>query len=304
MGEIMPELSENMRNLFDYDPKLPFDYEDKMIKEENGVVIHDINYTSPKSGKITAYLILPAKRKPVAGFIYGHFGYGTRTQYIPEAKLFASSGVACLLLDFPWVRPAPWRTQLGNFAKPEADYEAMIQAIIDIRRSVDLLTTLEKVKTKNIAYIGHSIGAQCGCVATALDSRIQAFVIVGGVPRTETPYLDNDDPDMVALRNYYKKENLDKYFTMMRTFDPVDCVGLISPRPILFQFARFERYFSEKAMNDYYNAAKEPKEIKWYDTGHELNDFQVVLDRAQWLEKQLNLKRLVSAVKRAVKFSL
>ena len=298
----MNELSDETKKLFQYDSTIPFDYEDKMVKEENGVVIHDVNYTSPKTGKITAYLILPSKRKPVAGFIYGHFGYGTRTQYIPEGKLFARSGIACLLTDFPWVRPAPWRTHFGNYTKPETDYAAYLQAIIDIRRSVDLLQTLKKVKVKKIAYIGHSIGAQCGCIATALDIRIQAFVIVGGVPHTETPYFDNDDPDMVGFRNYFKKEDLDKYFAMMRFFDPIDYVGFISPRSILFQFARFERYFGDKAMNDYYNAAKEPKEIKWYDTGHELNDIQVTLDRAQWLEKQLNLKRLVSAVKRAVKF--
>jgi hypothetical protein len=33
---------------------------------------------------------------------------------------------------------------------------------------------------------------------------------------------------------------------------------------------------------------------------YELNDFQVVLDRAQWLEQQLNLKRLVSAARKVV----
>jgi hypothetical protein len=43
---------------------------------------------------------------------------------------------------------------------------------------------------------------------------------------------------------------------MMRVFDPIDYVSSISPRPILFQFARFERYFGEKAMNEYYGAAK------------------------------------------------
>ncbi len=299
----MGELSEDIKKIFQYGSSLPFDYKDKIVKEENGIAIHDINYTSPKIGKITAYLILPAKRKPVACFIYGHFGYGTRTQYIPEGKLFAHSGIACLLLDFPWVRPEPWRTKIGNYTKPDVDYASYQQAIVDIRRSVDLLQTLKTVKAKKIAYIGHSIGAQCGCIATALDSRIQAFVIVGGVPHTETPYFDNDDPDMVGFRNYFKKEDLDKYFAMMRFFDPVNYVEFISPRPILFQFARFERYFGEKAMNEYYNAAQEPKEIKWYDTGHELNDLRVMTDRSQWLQKYLSIKGLVTALRKAARLS-
>lgn len=32
-----------------------------------------------------------------------------------------------------------------------------------------------------------------------------------------------------------------------------------------------------------------PKEVKWYATDHELNDFQALLDRAQWLAEQTGI---------------
>ncbi|MDH5684528.1 MAG: acetylxylan esterase [candidate division WOR-3 bacterium] len=299
----MHELSEEIKKLFQYDSTLPFDYADKIIKQENGIALHDINYASPKTGKVTAYLILPSNRKPVAGFIIGHWGLGTRTQYIPEAKSYAKAGIACLLLDFPWVRPAPWRQRIGNYTKPEIDYEVYIQAVVDIRRSIDLLQNLTSIQVQKIACIGHSIGAQCGCIATAIDPRIQAFVVVGGVPSTESVFMESDDPDIVGFRNMFKKEDLDKYFTTMRVFDPINYVSYISPRPILFQFARFERYFGEKAMNEYYSAAYQPKVVKWYDTGHELNDFPVMFDRAQWLQKHLRIKGLVTALRKAARLS-
>jgi hypothetical protein len=59
---------------------------------------------------------------------------------------------------------------------------------------------------------------------------------------------------------------------------------------LLFRFARFERYFNEAAMLKYARAASEPKILEWYDTGHDLNDIQALIDRASWLQKQIGIK--------------
>ena len=58
---------------------------------------------------------------------------------------------------------------------------------------------------------------------------------------------------------------------------------------ILFQFARYERFFDRAAMERYAKAAREPKDVKWYDTGHDLNDVQALLDRAAWLREKVGL---------------
>ena len=58
---------------------------------------------------------------------------------------------------------------------------------------------------------------------------------------------------------------------------------------MLFQFARFEQYFDEAAMNRYYEAAMQPKEVKWYDCGHDLNDPTALIDRAKWLRRYVGL---------------
>jgi hypothetical protein len=43
------------------------------------------------------------------------------------------------------------------------------------------------------------------------------------------------------------------------------------------------------AMDRYAAAAPAAKTVKWYDTGHELNDPQALRDRAEWLRERVGL---------------
>jgi len=44
-------------------------------------------------------------------------------------------------------------------------------------------------------------------------------------------------------------------------------------------------------MQGYYEAAGKPKEVRWYSTGHELNDPAALQVRARWIAKHLGLRR-------------
>jgi len=39
-------------------------------------------------------------------------------------------------------------------------------------------------------------------------------------------------------------------------------------------------------------AWSEPKELKWYDTGHDIDDIAALADRAQFLARSLRLKNI------------
>jgi hypothetical protein len=69
----------------------------------------------------------------------------------------------------------------------------------------------------------------------------------------------------------------------------------------LFQFARYERYFNEAAMNRYAEAASEPKSVRWYGTGHDLNDVQALLDRSDWLQGKIGMKPISLLLERKLK---
>ena len=150
--------------LFEYDQKLPLDIKSTVIHEKNGIKVHDLTYASPKSGRVTAYLVAPPGKGPFAGLLFGHWGPGNRTEFLPEAMLYAEAGDVSLMIDYPWVRPAPWRRNTRDLSQPELDRDIFAQAVIDLRRGIDLLLSRPDVDAKRIAYVGHSYGAQWGAI--------------------------------------------------------------------------------------------------------------------------------------------
>lgn len=56
-----------LRRMFDYDQNAPIDIREAGVITRNGVRIHDITYASPKDGRVTAYLVVPAVRGRFAG---------------------------------------------------------------------------------------------------------------------------------------------------------------------------------------------------------------------------------------------
>jgi len=281
-----------LRPMFDYDQKLPIDVKEVGSRENNGVRIRDINYASPKFGRVTAYLVEPALKGKYAGIVFGHWGYGNRTEFLSEAILYAKAGVVSLLIDYPWVRPAPWRRNEPG-EKPEAVRDNYASTVIDLRRGIDLLQARSDVDADRIAYVGHSTGAQWGAILAAVDMRVKAAVLIGGIPTEATIALESDDPEYVDFRLNTPKEQVDKYFKTIGVMDAINYVPHAAPTPLLFQFARYERYFNEAAMLKYARAASEPKLVKWYDTGHDLNDLQALFDRASWLRRQIGIKSVL-----------
>lgn len=144
-----------------------------------------------------------------------------------------------------------------------------------------------------MAYVGHSYGAQWGAILAAVDKRLKAVVLAGGVPTQADIFLKSDDPDFVEFRKSIPQEQLDKYFKVTGVLDGIRYVPFASPIPLLFQFASYERYFDEASMIRYAQSASEPKLVKWYNTGHELNDIQVLIDRANFLGKEIGIKPIV-----------
>lgn len=278
-----------LRRLFDYDQKTPLDLKEVGVINRNGIRIHDITYASPKSGRVTAYLVTPAERGRFAAIIFAHWGYGTKTEFLPEAILYAKAGVVSLLVDDLNVRPAPWRRNAPG-TEPEAVRENYIQSVVDLRRGIDLLRSRSDVDPNRIAFVGHSSGAHWGGILAAVEKRLKTVVLMAGVPDEAAILLESNDPDYVGFRESTPKEQLDKYFKVLTPFDATNYVRHAAPTPLLFQFARFEQYFNESAMNRYARAASEPKRVIWYDTGHGLNDLQPLIDRANWLRVHVGMR--------------
>jgi cephalosporin-C deacetylase-like acetyl esterase len=138
-------------HLFDYDVKQPLAIQDKLTQETREFTIHDLTYASPKGGRVPAYLVVPKGNGPFAAVLFGHYGLGARSEFIPEAKFYAKAGAVSLLPDYPWDRPEPWRKTVDHFDKPELDRETYIQAVVELRRGIDLLLARNDVDPKRLA---------------------------------------------------------------------------------------------------------------------------------------------------------
>ena len=291
---------DELRRMFDYDQKAPLDIREAGVINRDGIRIYDINYASPKSGRVTAYLVVPTERGRLAGVVFGHWGYGTRTEFLPEAMLYAKAGVVSLLVDDLGVRPAPWRRNAPG-SDPEAVKNNFIQSVVDLRRGIDLLLARSDVDPDRIAYVGHSSGAHWGAILSAIDRRLKTVVLMAGVPTETTILMESDDPDYVSFRETTPKEQLDKYFKTVSSLDAINYVPHAAPTPLLFQFARFEQYFNEASMRRYAQAASEPKLVIWYDTGHGLNDIRPLLDRAHWLQKYIGIRPVAPILRKSLR---
>ena len=279
-----------LRRMFEYERSLPLDVKETGVEDRDGASIHDISYQSPKGGRVSAYLVVPAgKRRPFAGVLFMHPRPGSRKIFLDEALSFARAGAVSLLIDAPFSRTGESKREFDPaVTKPEADRDIYIQTVIDLRRGVDLLVSRSDVDAKRIAFVGHSYGAHTGAILAGVEKRIKAYVIMAGAPSLTEFLRTSTLPAIVKTRDSLTKEQQENYFKTLADVDPINYIGYAAPSSLFFQFGKTDGYPSEDKAKLYSERASNPKLVRFYDTGHALND-EAKRDRATWLSEQIAL---------------
>jgi cephalosporin-C deacetylase-like acetyl esterase len=199
---------------------------------------------------------------------------------LDEAVTLAEADAVSILIDAPWARPEPWLRDTNYM--PENDRDIYTQNVVDMRRAIDVLIAREGVDPERIGFIGHSYGAHMGAVLAGVETRIQAYVLMAGVPS-----LSERIPRHIS--SALPADHLADYLDATGPLDAIHYVGSAAPAALLYQCARQDEVIDEATSLRFYEAGSQPKEIVWYDTGHSLDD-QARLDRAQWLAEQIGLR--------------
>jgi dienelactone hydrolase len=286
--------------LLEYNAKQPLDIQTVATYDRPACTVTDLSYASPRGGRVGAYLVVPKAPGKFAAILFGHWGNGTRAEFLPEAELYAQVGAVSLLPDYPWDRPEPSYRGINNLQHPEEDLQTYAQAVVDLRRGLDLLLARPDVDSTRIAYVGHSYGAQWGAILAAVDHRMRTAVLMGGTP-TGADLLNSDGPEIAEYRKTVSPAVWNKYIEVNSPLDAVNFIGRAAPIPMFFQFATFEQYFSRSAMERYARAASQPNTVRWYGTAHDLNELQVLLDHADWLEQQIGIGSIRPLLAKMVK---
>ena len=281
---------EDLSDMFAYDHQLPLEVKVKNVEDRGSAHVHDITYASSMGGPVPAYLVVPAgKGRNRAAVLFLHPGHGDRSTFLPEALTLTQFGVISLLIDAPYMRPAPWTKRFLDAQDPMHSRDSMIQTVVDLRRGFDLLASRTDVDDEKMAYVGHSLGATMGGILAGVEKRPNTYILMAGQPVHSRWWRTSEHPAARQVRASASTTNLDRYIDVTSSLDAIHYIGHAAPATVFFQFAHEDVFISKEEALAYFNAASEPKEIEWYDSDHGMNE-QAEKDRIVWLKKQLNLQ--------------
>jgi cephalosporin-C deacetylase-like acetyl esterase len=263
-----------MDETFSYNQEATLDIKEAGVEYKSGVSVHDFSYSGIKGGRIRAYLVSPPGVGPFAGVIFVHPGPGSRSSFLDEAIALAKANAICLLIDAPWANGPDFGKRASG--RPEDVRDWFIEIAVDLRRAVDLISSLPGVDTNRIAFVGHSFGALFGGILSGVDRRIKASVLMAGVGSFTDVALLNM-PNLAG-------DELERYRKIMEPIDPLRHIGNAAPTALFFQYGLQDLFFPEEKFLDYYSAGSKPKSIKWYDADHYSLNEVGRSDRIEWIQ--------------------
>ncbi len=193
--------------------------------------------------------------------------------------MLAQAGAVSLIVNAP-ASSAP--------GTPEGDRDAMIAAVVALRRAVDVLEARDDVDPHRIAVAGHSFGAMMGAVAASIDPRFKAAVFEAGLLGMSIHIGTSPHPWAQGVRKQLG-EGLTHYLEVTSVVDAAHYIGYAPAIPKLFQSAWYDPGVSHEDSIKFYEAATGPKALKWYDTAHDIDDIGAIADRMRFLAKALDL---------------
>jgi hypothetical protein len=231
---------------------------------------------TPFGYRRVAEMVRPEGNGSYAAILYVHWYEpesldSHRTQFEEESKELARGGAICISIETLW-------SDRDFFLKrtQDDDMRNSMEEVVNLRRAMDLLLSLD---SKRFAYVGHDFGGMYGVLAGSLDQRPTQYVIMASTPRF---------PDWYLYLPKLEGEQRELFIQGMAEIDPITHIPNLSPADIFFQFARDDFHVPNERAEEFFAAAGDPKEMKWYDAKHGLNE-QATQDRKAWLKQKLRL---------------
>jgi uncharacterized protein len=278
----------DLTRLFDYDRRQPLATTTQQAWEEaDGITVASISYASPKGGQVPTLLVVPTGRGPFAGVIVQHGMPATKESMLAAGKDLARTGAVAVLVDAPFNRPEHGGPGSDPLSFTPKDRDEQIQLIVDLRRAVDLLVARPDVDQARLAYYGVSYGAAMGGLLAGVEHRPKAYVLAVGDGGLVSHFTGPDDADRPEVQSF-PAEQRQRWLQAMRPIEPINFVGKAAPAALLFQAGTRDELIPQQDTRRYYQAASQPKQLRWYAAGHELN-CAARTDMAAWLARHVRI---------------
>ena len=140
------------------------------------------------------------------------------------------------------------------------------QTIIDNMRAVDYIRTRDDLDSDRVVLLGASMGGIMGAIVTALDTRIKAACLVVGGGDLITLFTSTQISDADRMRQAIG--DIQTARDVLTPVEPLNFVAHIAPRPLYMINGRTDRIVPPACGQALFDAAGEPKNIVWYESGN------------------------------------
>lgn len=276
-------LTEARRGLFNYDRAAGFALEERKTETRDHAIVRDVSFLSvpgAKPQRTDAFLVSPRTGAPRAAILWVHWlgnpATTNRTQFLEEAVALAGRGAVSVLVDGMWAKAGWYRDRILD-----EDYEHSVAQVIALRRALDLLGQQPGAERVPLAIVGHDYGGMYATIAAGLEPRTKTCVFIAC-----TPSLN----DWAFFRQ--QPASMDAYLKANEPLALTDFVAVISGATVLFQFAELDRFVPLPKAQEFFSAARAPKQMMVYGgASHEMIAPETIrTDRTAWLVRELGLQ--------------
>jgi uncharacterized protein len=215
---------------------------------------------------VPAILLLPPATAAVPAAILVH-GYSSRREVMTDTigRALFSRGIASLSIELPLhgTRADPLQAQSSR--NPLAMMKLWKLALSEVRTGLNYLAARSEINGNRLAIVGYSMGAYLSVTVAAEEKLVKAVVLAAG----------GDLPEGAPIAAMARM-----------VVDPVRSVARLAGRPLLMVNGKHDRTITPAQARRLYEAAKDPKTIMWYDSGHRLPEAASTA-AADWLKQQL-----------------
>jgi uncharacterized protein len=272
-----PSTAPAQRGPFGYDRGAALQVQSRQIAGGRAGTVQDLSFTSPRGGRVPAYLVLPASKGRHPAVVLLHGSGGDRRELLGLAAGLAARGIVGMTIDSPVAR-LQTQTLPAGLAGVRRRSALLEQEVLDLRRAVDVLLARPEVDPGRLGFLGFSAGARSGAILAGVEPRIGSFVLISGGADPVSAYVRGAGP---ALR--------EQIIPLLRQVDPLHWIAKARPNTIFFQDGKRDEIVPRKSLLALIRAAPKPQRVAWYDTGHSPNGPEQT-DAVIWLTSRLRAK--------------
>jgi cephalosporin-C deacetylase-like acetyl esterase len=191
----------------------------------------------------------------------------------PLARMFcnalAQKGVAALFLKMPYYGPRrdPAVARRMVSPDPKQTVEGMTQAVLDIRRAVDWLSSRDEIDAKRLGIFGISLGGITGALAATAEPRLNnvCLLLAGG----DLGRVAWDSPELSKIRKQWLNGSgtREEFVAALNEVDPVRYATSVRGRRILMMNAKDDEVIPKVCTESLWESFGKPP-IHWFSGGH------------------------------------